>query len=544
VIVDGLERVEEADRLVLGERDPALIGEHVSCPVGRGPSEEVAQRLAYRSGGRLVDGPLLVGEPKFKSLGTHPITSVRTPYGIARQRHLSRRAIRAMVTSSRPPSAITLSAICHNASRHLPRSDWPSTDREMTNSSKLFPRYAQPLILDALRDTRVVFIGGARQVGKSTLARHIATQQHPATEFSLDVRANREAALADPEGFVAGLHGPAFIDEVQRAPDLLLAIKDAVDRDPAPGRFLLTGSANVVTLRSVKDALTGRMEVIRLWPLAQSEIRGGTRNFVDALFAAAPPRVSGATIGRDAFVALVGAGGYPEARTRHGRRRERWFASYLETTLDRDLRDISDARRLSEVPQLLRLLAAQAANGLSYRGLATKLSLNHETVKEYVALLEAVFLVRTLPAWRPGIAAREVRAPKAYLVDSGLLAHVLGADEDRIAGDDQVTGKVLENFAVIEVLKHAEWANVSTTAYHYRQRDEEIDLILESRSGEIAAIEIKAAASVNRRDLKPIEKLRDARGEHFKAGVLLCTTGQTTPLGDRLWAIPLEGLWT
>jgi predicted AAA+ superfamily ATPase len=410
-------------------------------------------------------------------------------------------------------------------------------------SAGLFPRSARALILEALADTRVVFVGGARQVGKSTLARQIAADLHPAKEFSLDVRATREAALADPEGFIAGLDGPALIDEVQRAPDLLLAIKNAVDRDPAPGRFLLTGSANVVTSRRVKDALTGRMETIRLWPLAQSEICRSSGNFVDRLFAAAPPGVSGAVVGREAFVAVVAAGGYPEARVRFGRRRERWFASYLETTLDRDLRDLSDARQLAEVPRLLRLLAAQAANLLSYRSLARRTGLNHETVKEYVALLEGVFLVRVLPAWRPGIAAREVRAPKAYMVDSGLLAHLLGAAEDRIASDDQVTGKVLENFVVIEILKHAEWGAIATTAYHYRQRDEEIDLILENRAGEIAAVEVKAAATVNRRDLKPIERLRDARGERFKAGVVLCTAAQTTPLGDRLWAVPLSGLW-
>jgi uncharacterized protein len=413
----------------------------------------------------------------------------------------------------------------------------------VAGSKDLIPRFAQPLILEALADTRVVFVGGARQVGKSTLARQIASEHHRAAEFSLDVKATREAALADPEGFLAGLNGPAFIDEVQRAPDLLLAIKNAADRDQTPGRFLLTGSANVVTSRSVKDALTGRMETIWLWPLTQSEIHRKSGNFVDALFATAPPRISGATVGREAFVSLVAAGGYPEARVRAGRRRDRWFESYLETTLDRDLRDISDARRLAQIPQLLRLLAARAANIVSYRGLSSKLGLNHETVREYVALLEAVFLVRQLPAWRPGIAAREVRAPKCYLVDSGLLAHLLGADEERIASDDQVTGKVLENFVVMEVLKHCDWANVDTTAYHYRQRDEEIDLVLESRSGEIAAIEVKAAATVNRPDLRPMEKLRDARGSRFRAGVVLCTTGQTTPLGDRLWAIPIAGLW-
>lgn len=407
----------------------------------------------------------------------------------------------------------------------------------------IFPRSARPLVLDALADTRVVFVAGARQVGKSTLARETARRGHPAQELSLDNRLTREAALADPEGFVAGLSGAVFIDEIQRAPDLLLAIKDVVDRDLTPGRFLLTGSANVLTARTVKDALTGRMETIPLWPLAQSEIRGRSANFVDALFAGEPPRLAGATVGRGAFVELVAAGGYPEARLRSGRRRSRWFASYLDTTLDRDLHDISDARKLDEVPRLLRLLASQAANILSYRAIAAKLDLTHDTVREYIGLLQTVFLVRLLPAWRPGIGAREAHAPKAYLVDSGLLAHLLGADEHRIAADDQVTGKVLENFVVTEVLKHADWAGIDTTAYHYRQRDDEVDLVLESRAGEIVAIEVKAAASVGRKDLRAIEKLRDSRGECFKAGVVICTAAQTIPLGERLWAVPISGLW-
>jgi predicted AAA+ superfamily ATPase len=407
----------------------------------------------------------------------------------------------------------------------------------------VFLRNAQRLVLEALADTRVVFVAGARQVGKSTLAREISRQRHTAEELSLDNRVTREAALADPEGFVAGLSGQVFIDEIQRAPDLLLAIKDVVDRDLTPGRFLLTGSANVLTARKVKDALTGRMETIPLWPLAQNEIRGTGANFVDALFACEPPRVVAAKVGRGAFAELVAAGGYPEARLRSGRRRSRWFASYLDTTLDRDLRDISDARKLDEVPRLLRLLASQAANVLSYRAIATKLDLTHDTVREYTGLLQTVFLVRLLPAWRPGIGAREAHAPKAYIVDSGLLAHLLGADERRIAADDQVTGKVLENFVVTEVLKHADWADIDTTAYHYRQRDDEVDLVLESRRGEIVAIEVKAAASVGRKDLRAMEKLRDRRGEHFKAGVVICTSAQTIPLGERLWAVPISGLW-
>jgi predicted AAA+ superfamily ATPase len=413
----------------------------------------------------------------------------------------------------------------------------------MSATTDIFLRSARPLVLEALADTRVVFIAGARQVGKSTLAQQIARMDHPAEQLSLDVRATREAALADPEGFIAGLQGPTFIDEVQRAPDLLLAIKRAVDRDLTPGRFLLTGSADLLTAHKVEDALTGRMETIPLWPLAQSEIHGSTGNLVDALFAAEPPRVANATVGREAFVEIVAAGGYPEARLRSGRRRARWFTSYLDTTLDRDLREISDARKLHEVPRLLRLLASQAANVLSYRSIAAKLDLTHDTVREYVGLLQTVFLVHLLPAWRPGIGAREAHAPKAYLVDAGLLAHLLGADERRIGADDQVTGKVLENFVVVEVLKHADWAAADSSAYHYRQREDEVDLLLENRAGEIVAIEAKATASVAPRDARAMAKLRDGRGARFKAGVVVCACEQTTPLGDRLWAVPLSGLW-
>jgi uncharacterized protein len=410
--------------------------------------------------------------------------------------------------------------------------------------TELLPRQTRRLVLEALADTRVVFVTGARQVGKSTLAREIATGEHPAAVVSFDDEGPREAARLDPVGFLEGLPGPVVIDEVQRVPGLLLAIKDRVDRDTRPGRFLLTGSANVFASRRVREALTGRMETIVLWPLAQAEIRGSETNIIDLLFAGRAPDVQGAAVGRAAFAPIIAAGGYPEALRRPaGRRRDRWFANYIKDTLDTDLRDVSDALKLVELPRLLRLIAAQAANELVYRNLARKLDLTHETVKSYIELLEIVFLARRLPAWRPGIGAREVRAPKGYIVDSGLLAHLLGANERRIAEDDQITGKVLENFVAMELLRLAEWADTDTRQYHYRQGREEIDLILESRTGDIAAIEVKATATLRARDYTAIAKLRQARGEHFTAGIVLYTGQQTVPLGDRLWAVPISGLW-
>ena len=220
--------------------------------------------------------------------------------------------------------------------------------------SGLYARHARALVVEALRDTRVVYVMGARQVGKSTLTSLIAERDHPARTVTLDDAATRAAAQADPVGFVAGLDDPVVIDEVQRVPDLLLAIKEAVDRDPRPGRFLLTGSANVLSNRKVKDALTGRTELVRLWPLSQAEIHGSQTNFIDAIYAQSPPRIDDAPVGRAAFVDVVAAGGYPEALRREGRRRQTWFRDYVETTLDRDLREVSDALKLDAMPRLLR----------------------------------------------------------------------------------------------------------------------------------------------------------------------------------------------
>jgi uncharacterized protein len=404
--------------------------------------------------------------------------------------------------------------------------------------TELVPRRTKSLVLEALADTRVVFVTGARQVGKSTLVREIVGGDHPATVVSFDDEGPREAARLDPAGFLEGFGGPVVIDEVQRVPELLLAIKERVDRDTRPGRFLLTGSANVFASRRVREALTGRLETIVLWPLAQAEIGSAESNIIDLLFAGSAPDVQGAPVGRAAFVSIVAVGGYPEARQRPaGRRRDRWFANYIQDTLDTDLRDISDALKLRELPRLLRLIASQAANELVYRNLARRLDLTHATVKSYVELLEIVFLARRLPAWRPGIGAREVRAPKGYIVDSGLLAHLLGADQRRIGEDDQITGKVLENFVAMELLRLSEWADTDARLYHYRQGREEIDLILESRARDIAAIEVKASATVRPRDYAAIAKLRDARSEHFKAGIVLYTGHQTVPLGDRMWAV-------
>jgi predicted AAA+ superfamily ATPase len=411
-------------------------------------------------------------------------------------------------------------------------------------TTPLFTRRIRPIVVEALEDARIVLISGARQVGKTTLSMEIAATDHPMRTLTLDDGPTREAALQDPAGFIAGLDAPVLIDEIQRAPGLLLEIKKVVDHDTTPGRFLLTGSANVLSSKRVIDALTGRIDRIRMWPLARSEIVGGELNVVDELLAGRAPQLDGALVGRRAFSSVIAEGGYPEARLRPpGRSRERWFENYIDTALERDLREIADARRIDEMGRLLRLLASQSANLLSYRAVGRRLEMHHDTVQAYVTLLEQMFLVQRLPAWRPGLGARESSRPKVYVCDPGMLAYLLGADVERIERDDQVTGKACETLVAAELLKHASWANSAIRAYHYQREREDIDFVLENRAGDLAAIEVKAKASLDSKDWKWLAALRDASSDRFKSGIVIYSGDQTIPLGDRLWAVPYAGLW-
>ena len=414
----------------------------------------------------------------------------------------------------------------------------------MVAGSELIPRSIRPLIVEGIDDSRIVFVAGARRVGKTTLVGDIVAHERPMTAFTLDDRATREAAIADPGGFVAELDGPAFIDEIHRAPDLLLELKKAVDADTTPGRFVITGSANVLASRRILDALPGRIDRVDMWPLAQSEIRRGSINLVDELFRGRAPRVADAPVGRAAFAEVVAEGGYPEARIRPpGRVRDRWFANYVAATLARDLTELADVRRIDDAERLLRLLAAQSANLLNYRSVGSRVDMHHNTVQSYVALLEQMFLVKRLPAWRPGLGAREAATPKLYVCDSGLLASLLGANTDRIAHDDQVTGKLCETFVVGELLRHASWSEQQPRLYHYQRDREDVDVVMENNRGEVVGVEVKAAATLRATDWKWLKKLADHRGEDFKAGIVIYAGAQTLPLGSRLWAMPYSGLW-
>lgn len=406
-----------------------------------------------------------------------------------------------------------------------------------------YERRIRQELVSALNDTRVVNLVGARQVGKTTLAEQIASSEVPMRAVTLDDQGVREAAVRDPAGFIASLDGPTLIDEIQRAPDLLLEIKRVVDRNSNPGQFLLTGSSNVLASSQVADALTGRVETVRLWPLMQTEIESGAFNFIDEVFSGRPPDTRDAPVGRAALKDRLTRGGFPEAITRSGKRRDNWYRSYIESSLTRDLKSISDLTRVEEVPRLLRLLAANAANVTNYRKISEGLEIGQETAKTYTGLLEQLGLVIRLPGWRPGFAARETSKPKSYIVDTGMLCHLLGADENRLLEDDQVTGRTVENFVAMEILRHMNWSTQQVRAFHYHQADRDVDMVLERNDGSLVAIEVKSAASIRARDYRWLEFLREKSGSRFVAGIVICTTDQRLPLGDRLWASPISALW-
>lgn len=406
----------------------------------------------------------------------------------------------------------------------------------------MYPRFVTHKVQAALADTRVVLLAGPRQAGKTTLARALAENDRP--YLTLDDATTLAAATGDPTGFIRGL-GRATIDEIQRAPRLLLAIKDAVDRDPTPGRFLLTGSANLMALPRVADSLAGRMETIRLLPLAQAELRQGTPSAIlTRAFDRAAPQGGASIVGKD-LVETVLAGGYPEALTRKTwARRQVWALNYVEAIVQRDVRDIASVEQLDRMPRLLRALAVHAGQLVNHNGVGAAIGLNHVTTGTYTGVFEQLYLIRTLPAWHNNALKRLTKTPKLHFLDTGLLAALRGLTPDAIARDRGPFGAILESFVVSELVKIADWSDQRLTFSHYRDKDgAEVDVVIEDQAGRIVGIEVKAAATADGTDFKGLRKLAAATGERFVQGLVLHDHDQVTPFGDRLWAAPLSTLW-
>jgi predicted AAA+ superfamily ATPase len=407
----------------------------------------------------------------------------------------------------------------------------------------LIDRKARPIVETALADTRVVLIAGPRQAGKTTLARQFSGSDRP--YITLDDVGSLNAARTDPIGFIRGIKR-AVIDEVQRAPELMLAIKESVDRDDEPGRFLLTGSANLATIPAIADSLAGRLAVVPLLPFAQSEIRSTPGRLLDRLFAGEEPYVAEDTVVGDDLMLTVLRGGYPEVlrRTTHGRRTA-WLQDYVNLILDRDVRDIASIDQLDRLPRLLDVLAEHAGQMVNHSSFGAALGLSSITAQKYVAILERLYLIRTLVPWSNNRLNRLVKTPKLHFLDTGLLA-ALREDEANALRDNKTRfGPLLESFVVSELLKLESWSDRRLSFSHYRTKDrDEVDVVIEDRRGRIVGIEVKASATVKSDDFRGLRQLQEAVGERFVRGLVLHDHDRVTPFGEKLQGAPLSLLWT
>ncbi|WP_239103573.1 ATP-binding protein [Microbispora corallina] len=407
----------------------------------------------------------------------------------------------------------------------------------------MVPRHALKPAADALSDTRVVLVNGARQSGKSTLVRLLAGER-TAEWRTLDAPAVRQAALEDPAGFVA-FPDLMVIDEIQRVPELMLAIKEQVDTDPRPGRYLLTGSARVLGLRALPDALPGRMETIELWPFAQGEIDGSPDRFVDAIFAEGAELRHTSALSRADYAERVVRGGFPEAVARTTpRRRERFLDSYVSDLVARDVSRLSEIERTAEMRALVRSVAARSGQLLVGSSLGAAIGLSAATVNRYLGLLEEVFLIKRVPAYSRNLGNRAVGTSKVAFVDSGVAANLLGTDARSLVRPESPFGPLLEGFVLMELARQLTWSDERAELFHYRTKDKvEVDAVLENRRGQVVGLEVKASSTVRPDDFRGLRHLAARLGDDFLAGVVLYTGAQTLPFGPRMRAVPVSALW-
>jgi predicted AAA+ superfamily ATPase len=409
------------------------------------------------------------------------------------------------------------------------------------NVPSLYPRWIEPRIDEALLDTPVVLLAGPRQAGKTTLVRQFA--ERGLHYLTLDDELTLLSAREDPVGMIRNLDR-AVIDEIQRVPQLLLAIKKSVDEDRRPGRFLLTGSANLMALPAVADSLAGRMETLMLLPLSQSEIENRPANWIDRVFAGeiltANPPVLGSNL-----VERVLRGGYPEAVARPTeKRRTAWARQYIDAIIQRDVRDVAEIDKLDQLPRFLRALAQTAGQMCNYSELGGQVGLDGKTVSRYISVFEQMYLLKRIDVWARNRLKRVVKTPKLQFIDSGLLGMLTNISHKDVQLDKTGYGHILESFVFGELLKHTTTSDDDYRLLYYRDADKfEVDVVIENSAGQLVGVEVKASATVKERDLRGLKKLASLSGDQFTAGVLLYDGDETMPLGSNLWAAPLSTLW-
>jgi predicted AAA+ superfamily ATPase len=406
----------------------------------------------------------------------------------------------------------------------------------------MFKRNLTQDFLEALQDTPVLLVNGSRQTGKSTFVKTLLSNTH--RYYTLDDPTTLQAIKKDPLMFLEGLPGPSIIDEVQRVPELFLPLKKIVDSDRRPGYFVLTGSANVLSLPRLADSLAGRMEIHTLWPLSQGEIQGKKEDFIHLLFN--QDFSSGhSQLSLNQVIDMITQGGYPEVIQRPSpKRRKKWFSAYLTTLIEKDIKDLASIEGLFDLPNLMKIFAARGGSLLNISELSRSTGIPQTTLKRYLILLEKTFLLILLPTWTKNLAKRAVKMPKVYLNDTGLLSHLADCNPERFLDNKGFLGHVLENFVIMEFKKQMTWSEQSCEIYHYRTHtQQEIDIILEAPDSRIVAIDVKLANTVTLKDFSGIQSLEKDLGEKFHRGIILYMGDTVVPFSRNKYAVPLSYLW-
>ena len=411
----------------------------------------------------------------------------------------------------------------------------------------MYQRYISNPIKDALKDTPVILINGARQTGKSTLCRQLVEEgSFDGQIMTMDDPTILTAAQADPLGFLQDLSSHAIIDEIQRAPELFLSIKKLVDENRKGRRLILTGSADVMTLPQVADSLAGRIEIHHLWPLSQTEILGKRSKFLSTLIATDDRFQSHKHNWKD-IIEAIRAGGYPEALQRETEgRKAKWFESYIGAVLQKDIRNLANIEGLTQIPNILQFIGTRVGSTVNLSDIARLSGVKNTTLQRYMALLEHVFLILKIPAWTPNIEGQFVKSPKIFLNDTGLLCHLRGESVDSLMANRTTVGAFLENFIVMEIIKQLSWSDLFLKPYHFSVHSgAEVDLVLEDRKKQLYGIEIKSTASVGQNDFKGLKRLSEIAGKKFQRGIVLYGGEHMVGgFGENLQAVPLSAVWS
>ena len=410
-------------------------------------------------------------------------------------------------------------------------------------------RSITPIVYELLKDFKIVSINGPRQSGKTTLSKEIAKELGMAY-YTFDNASTKTTAQNNPANFIKQLSSsPCVIDEIQMVPELVSALKINVDNANQSGMFLLTGSADLFKMSAIKESLAGRMVSVSLFPLSFFELNNNSANMIDMLFDDTLKEYEFSKVEYGKIVESIVSGGYPSVQGKSQRSQETWFESYIEARIEKDLSLIKkvSAENKSEINKLLRILASITSNIVKYSALSKHLSIKDVTVKSDIEILEALFLVKRVNPYFTNRGKREIKAPKIQFVDTGLASHLIDADAHTlIVSQRETLGNLVENFVYAELLKHSTYAKKSTQIYHYRDGNYEVDLVLEQKSGNIIAIEVKATASIKVEHLRGLVKLAQNAGDKFLQGYVFYGGDEVLPIskdGFTFWLIPLGVLF-